>query len=228
VREAAAPAGETTACFDDLNDHAAKERYICGAKVVFVEHAFAGAALEVHRINPLLVRGKAVVAVRSGDATLDAQYAGAIELVADGKDLPAAVAKLLRDGDARLEAERRARAFVEARRSDVAPLCAALRTLGARALEEVAARRHAAGPWWTGSGSGATVLARRPGDGVPLVGDVLPSVIPQATSPRRRGAVLLALDATVFVAVGVALLRWNLARWQPRKGTTKRGRSHMV
>ena len=39
----------------------------------------------MHRINPLLARGKAVVAVRSHDAALDAQYAGALAFVDDGK-----------------------------------------------------------------------------------------------------------------------------------------------
>ena len=224
----AAPAHAAVGCFDDLVDLAAKERYVCDANVIFVEHAFEGAALEVHRINPLLARGKAVVAVRSRDAALDAQYARAVTFARDSAALPRAVARLLGDAAARAEAEARARAFVARVRGDVAPLCAALRTLGARALAEVARRRRdtaaESGWWWTTQ----QVLLRGGGDEpvAAAVYDVLPAAIPAAAPYRRRGAALLGLDAAVFVGVGALVLR-TLPRWNTIiPGSTRR--SHMV
>merc|ERR1719238_1374583 len=60
---------------------------VCKAKVIYSDHSREGASLEVHRINPLLAQGKAVVSAKSADKFLDSLYQDAVELV-DSKEIP--------------------------------------------------------------------------------------------------------------------------------------------
>jgi hypothetical protein len=52
------------------------DELICTAEVVFIEHYYANSSLEVHRINPLLLAGKVVVSVPSGDMRLQVGVGG--------------------------------------------------------------------------------------------------------------------------------------------------------
>jgi hypothetical protein len=45
------------ACFHEVHG-GHKDQIVCGADVIFVEHYYSDASLEVHRINPLLRDGK--------------------------------------------------------------------------------------------------------------------------------------------------------------------------
>uniref|UniRef100_A0A7S2USD8 Uncharacterized protein n=1 Tax=Fibrocapsa japonica TaxID=94617 RepID=A0A7S2USD8_9STRA len=54
------------------------------SKVVLNVHFYPQAALEVHRIEYLLAKGKCVVSERSSDPALDSQYEGAVLFVDGG------------------------------------------------------------------------------------------------------------------------------------------------
>ena len=89
---------------------------ICNAKVVFLDHAYPGASLEVHRILPLLALGKAVVAVRSSDYLLDSKYEGVVRFADTAADRPDLVNELLNDDNDRNELTRRGLQFVRVHR----------------------------------------------------------------------------------------------------------------
>lgn len=109
------------------------EMRICNAKVVFLDHAYPGASLEVHRIFPLLAMGKAVVAVRSSDPKLDSEYEGAVRFANTAADIPDLVNKLLDDDDDRNELIRRGLEFVRVyRERSNSHLCLALWDLNER------------------------------------------------------------------------------------------------
>ena len=72
----------------------ALECKICKAKILYSDHSRPGAVLEVHRINPLLSMGKAVVSAKSADDALDSAYSEAVELTTS-ESIPKAIARLL-------------------------------------------------------------------------------------------------------------------------------------
>mmetsp|Transcript_23717 Transcript_23717/g.72991 ORF Transcript_23717/g.72991 Transcript_23717/m.72991 type:complete len:292 (+) Transcript_23717:30-905(+) len=85
-----------------------RDRAVDGAKVVLNLHFYEDAALEVHRINYLLSRGKCVLSERSADAHLDAFYGHAVAFADTTASLAALALALLRDDKTRRELERRA------------------------------------------------------------------------------------------------------------------------
>jgi len=108
---------------------------ICKAKIIYSDHSHPSAALEVHRINPLLTFGKAVVSASSADNALDAMYGGALELLAS-EDIPEAISSLLLNDDARFELEHRAYYFAQKMKLEAQPhVCQALNALASIAKE---------------------------------------------------------------------------------------------
>ena len=103
------------ACYDRIFGDDLEMR-ICNAKVVFLDHAYPGASLEVHRILPLLALGKAVVAVRSSDYLLDSKYEGVVRFADTAADIPDLVNELLNDDNDRNELTRRGLQFVRVHR----------------------------------------------------------------------------------------------------------------
>lgn len=108
---------------------------VCKAKVVWTDHSRQGAVLEVHRINPLLALGKAVVSAQSADELLDKTYKHSLEFSAAG-DIPRAVVRLLADEKARHELEWKAYMQSKVMRDEAQPhLCEALRGLAEMAKQ---------------------------------------------------------------------------------------------
>jgi len=102
---------------------------ICKAKVIYNDHSRSDSVLEVHRINPLLALGKAVISATSADTSLDTEYSGALELV-PAEDIPRAVSRLLLDEEARQRLEWNAYAFAKKQKAQAQPaLCRALNDL---------------------------------------------------------------------------------------------------
>ena len=92
--------GYEVVCFENLFGSDI-ETAVCESKVVFIDHAYPTAALEVHRILPLLAMGKAVIAVRSSDKSLDDQFADAVRFANSADDIPDLISDLLRNDEAR-------------------------------------------------------------------------------------------------------------------------------
>lgn len=108
---------------------------ICKARVIYSDHSRPSAVLEVHRINPLLTLGKAVVSASSADNALDAMYGGALKLLAS-EDIPEAITSLLLNDDARFELEHRAYDFAQKMKLEAQPhVCQALNALASIAKE---------------------------------------------------------------------------------------------
>jgi len=74
-----------------------QESYICSAKVVVNVHYYPEASLEVHRVNPLLARGKCVVSEMGSDPELDDMYKSAV-VFASYQDLVSCIMSLLAEG----------------------------------------------------------------------------------------------------------------------------------
>ena len=125
---AAANKHHTVGCFAEVFGEL-KDELICKAEVVFVEHFFDGASLEVHRVNPLLQAGKAVVAVPSSDKIIQAEYSGAVVFAPSSGSLPETISEVLGGVVGLAEIEDRARTFASNRISDLTPLCYALQSL---------------------------------------------------------------------------------------------------
>lgn len=85
---------------------------ICKAKVIYNEHSREGAVLELHRINPLLMFGKAVVTSSSADKVLDESYRSAVRVVKP-IDIPHEISKLLMNDTARHHLEWDAFSFAQ-------------------------------------------------------------------------------------------------------------------
>jgi len=108
---------------------------VCKAKVIYSDHSREGASLEVHRINPLLAQGKAVVSAKSADKFLDSLYQGAIELV-DSEEIPKAISKLLMDDVRRMKLEWRSYALSQQiQRKAQSVLCQTFRSMATLASE---------------------------------------------------------------------------------------------
>jgi hypothetical protein len=125
---AAANKLHTVGCFAEVFGEL-KDELICKAQVVFVEHFFDGASLEVHRVNPLLQAGKAVVAVPSSDKIIQAEYSGAVAFAPSSDTLPETISHVLGGIAGLAEIEERARTFASNHISDLTPLCYALESL---------------------------------------------------------------------------------------------------
>lgn len=104
------------------------DAFVCSAKVVVVNHYYAEATLETHRIDALLLAKKVVIAAPSSDPTLDALYSKFI-LFAGKNSMVKTVEAVLSNWDAWNElARRQYTSFVNlASRTDA--LCYALRHL---------------------------------------------------------------------------------------------------
>jgi hypothetical protein len=126
-------ANRTVGCVKVFGE--AKEELICEADIVFVEHFYDGASLEVHRINPLLQAGKVVEAVSSGDKLLDSEYADVVVFASSSETLPATIAQVVRAGGF-ANKEHRAREFARERTSDLTPLCNALQQLNGHVTQQ--------------------------------------------------------------------------------------------
>eukprot|EP00930_Biecheleria_cincta_P068258 TRINITY_DN554_c0_g1_i1.p1 TRINITY_DN554_c0_g1~~TRINITY_DN554_c0_g1_i1.p1 ORF type:complete len:734 (-),score=120.27 TRINITY_DN554_c0_g1_i1:680-2881(-) len=110
---------------------------VCKAKIIYSDHSREGASLEVHRINPLLTQGKAVVSAKSADKFLDSLYQGAIELV-DSQEIPKAISKLLLDDVRRMKLEWRSFALSQQlQRKAQSVLCQAFRSMANLATESL-------------------------------------------------------------------------------------------
>eukprot|EP00930_Biecheleria_cincta_P089064 TRINITY_DN7831_c0_g1_i6.p1 TRINITY_DN7831_c0_g1~~TRINITY_DN7831_c0_g1_i6.p1 ORF type:complete len:480 (+),score=64.23 TRINITY_DN7831_c0_g1_i6:70-1440(+) len=106
---------------------------ICRAKVIYSDHSREGAVLEVHRINPLLAVGKAVVSSHSADLMLDNSYSSALQLVA-AQDIPQAISKLLLNRTARETLEWHAYAFAKSEKLEArSHVCRALNSMASMA-----------------------------------------------------------------------------------------------
>jgi len=113
---------------------------ICKAKVIYSDHSRPNAVLEVHRINPLLALGKAVVSASSSDNVLDAIYGGALKLLAS-EDIPEAISSLLLNDDTRFELEHRAYDHAQKMKLEAQPhVCRALTELASIARENAMPR----------------------------------------------------------------------------------------
>ncbi|KAH7621103.1 hypothetical protein Ndes2526B_g03946 [Nannochloris sp. 'desiccata'] len=66
-------AGFRTTCLHQVFGHLLNF-FVCRAKIIVVEHYYANASLETHRIDALLLASKSVIAVPSSDPVLDALY----------------------------------------------------------------------------------------------------------------------------------------------------------
>lgn len=117
---------------------------ICKAQVIYSDHSRPGAVLEVHRINPLLALGKAVVSASSADNALDAMYGGAIKMLAT-EDIPEAISSLLLNPAERFELEWRGFGLAQKMKLEAQPhVCQALKALVSIAGEsELPWRRQA-------------------------------------------------------------------------------------
>lgn len=108
---------------------------ICKAKVIYSDHSRPSAVLEVHRINPLLALGKAVVSASSADNALDAMYGGALKLLATEK-IPKAISSLLLNSAERMELEHGAYDLAQRMKLEAQPhVCQALKALASIAGE---------------------------------------------------------------------------------------------
>ncbi|KAK3264256.1 hypothetical protein CYMTET_26996 [Cymbomonas tetramitiformis] len=84
-------------CFDDLQE---QEECINRAKVILNAHFYPEASLEVHRLDPLLARGKCILSEISSDVALDALYSSAVVFAPFENLVVAAQHMLGQDGEA--------------------------------------------------------------------------------------------------------------------------------
>mmetsp|Transcript_39847 Transcript_39847/g.55350 ORF Transcript_39847/g.55350 Transcript_39847/m.55350 type:complete len:413 (+) Transcript_39847:111-1349(+) len=87
-------------CFTQIEE---QDKYIRSARIIINVHFYESASLEVHRVDPLLARGKCVVSEVGGDAALDAIYSQVLTF-APYEDLVSAVKSLLLSGTTNLNA----------------------------------------------------------------------------------------------------------------------------
>ena len=104
------------------------EYFVCKAKVILVDSYYPNASLGTHRVDPLIIAGKIIVAHHSNDPFLDLLYNDVVHFVTN-KTVYAVLKKVLGDYENVLKEQRqKARRFVTAMR-DITPLCYALSKL---------------------------------------------------------------------------------------------------
>jgi len=118
-------AGVRTTClhqvFGDLLNS-----FVCRAKIIIVEHYYANASLETHRIDALLLANKTVIAAPSSDQVLDALYSNFITF--SNRDSVIATVKSLLNNDNFRKLNKMQESFKDLA-SSTDPLCYALKHL---------------------------------------------------------------------------------------------------